>query len=104
MRAVELCWKTEVEFPGIRFLGIYAPLSAVFKVFINGGMKAFYGFRNRFPVKTYNVSGIDDPADKDAVIQVRLNARDISLICNGIHRMFPVRKEVKSAVNPCLKM
>lgn len=89
--AVKIRGEPEVEFSGIGFVWINVSFAAVFKVFINDGMKTLDGFRNCMTVKADDISGIDDPADENAVVQVRFNGGNISLICNGIHGMSPVR-------------
>lgn len=89
--AVKLWRKTEVEFAGIWFIWIYVSLFAVFKIFINGAMKALYSFRNSFSVKADYIAGVYNPAGKNAVIEVRFNPGDISLVANCIHGVSPVR-------------
>ena len=83
--AVKFRWKTEVELAGVWLIRIYPSLSAVFKIFIDCGMKTLYCLRNRFSVKPDDVAGIYDPAHKNAVIEIRFNPHDISLIGNYIH-------------------
>ena len=89
--AVKIRWKTEVEFAGIWLIRIYGSLLAVFEIFINYGMKAFYSFGNRLAVETDYITSIYNPADKNAVIEVRFNPGNISLIGNCIHGISPVR-------------
>ena len=89
--ADEIRGEPEVEFSGIGLVWINAPFAAVFKVFIDDGMKALDGFRNCPAVKGYNIPGVDDPADENAVVQVRFNGGNVSFICNGIHGMSSVR-------------
>lgn len=81
----------EVEFSGIGLVWSNTTFAAVFKVFIDDGMKALDGFRNCPAMKADDIPGIDDSADEDAVVQVRFNGGNIFLICNGIHGMSPVR-------------
>ena len=98
--AVKLRGKTKVEFSGIWFVRIYAPLAAVFKIFIDYGMKAFSDFRNGFTMKTNDVPGINDPAHKNAVIEVGFDPGNISLVGKCIHGRLVLRNStfVKSGM------
>lgn len=53
--AVKLWRKTEIELAGVWLLGFYASLSAVFEVFVYGGMEARNSLRNSLAVKADDI-------------------------------------------------
>ena len=89
--AVKLRRKTEVEFTEVGFIRVFSLLLAVFKIFINNGMKTFGCFRNSFTVKADDIVRLYYPANYNAVIKVGINSGNISFIGQHAHGVSPVR-------------